>query len=112
MQPREELPKWEKEFKKGFSKPFVLFMLAKEPHYPYQIIKTITKRTQGKFIIAGANIYPLLRDLKDEGLISYHEDKESQTKFYSLTEEGYEFLDLLKESLSEFIDVVKDMMDT
>jgi DNA-binding PadR family transcriptional regulator len=112
LQPHEELPKWEKEFKKGYSKPFVLLVLAKDPHYPYQIIKTISRKTQGKFIIAGANIYPILRTLEDEGYVYYKKDEETQKKFYSLTEDGYKFLDLLAESMKEFIDVVKEMMDT
>ncbi len=110
MEPHEELPKWEKEFKKGYSKPFVLSVLAKEPHYPYQIIKTISKKTQGEFVIAGANIYPILRTLEDEGYIYYEKDEETQKKIYSLTENGHEFLKLLMESMREFIDVVKEMI--
>jgi len=112
LQPQKELLKWEKEFKKGFSKPFVLLALTKEPHYPYQIIKTISGETRGKVIIAGSNIYPILRTLTEEGFISSRKDEESQKKFYSLTEDGYEFLIMLEESMTEFIDLVKELIET
>jgi DNA-binding PadR family transcriptional regulator len=112
LDPEKELPKWEKEFKRGFSKPFVLLALAKEPHYPYQIIKTISKESQGKFMIAGSNIYPILRTLTEEGFISGREDEESLKKYYSLTEEGFEFLRILENSMREFLDLVKRLIET
>jgi DNA-binding PadR family transcriptional regulator len=112
LQPKDELPKWEKEFKKGFSKPLVLLTLGKEPHYPYQIIKTISKATDGKFIIAGSNIYPLLKTLSDKGFITGREDVKSEKKYYSLTEDGNDFLVLLEESIMEFLNMVRELIKT
>ncbi|MHA1966167.1 MAG: PadR family transcriptional regulator [Candidatus Hodarchaeales archaeon] len=112
MKPQKALPKWEKEFKKGYSKPFVLLALTKEPHYPYQIIKTLSGATRGKYIIAGSNIYPILKTLTDDGIISARKDEETQQKFYSLTKDGYEFLELLEKSMMEFQDLVKELIET
>ena len=112
MQPEKALPKWEKEFKRGYSKPFVLLALTKEPHYPYQIIKTLSGATRGKYLIAGSNIYPILKTLAEEGFISARKDEETQQKFYSLTEDGYEFLVLLEKSMIEFQDLVKELIKT
>lgn len=80
MELLKELQKWEKEFKKGFSKPFVLLMLVKDPHYPYQIIREISEKTQGKFAIAGSNIYPILKTLEDDGFITHQKDEKDQKK--------------------------------
>lgn len=112
LEPQKELAKWEKEFKKGYSKPFVLLALTKESHYPYQIIKTLSGATQGKYIIAGSNIYPILKTLTEEGFITVRKDEETQQNFYSLTEVGYEFLELLEQSMMEFQDLVKELIET
>jgi DNA-binding PadR family transcriptional regulator len=63
----EELQKWETEFKRGFSKPFILLALDEKPNYPYQVIKTINRNTKGKISIAGSNIYPILKKMEDFG---------------------------------------------
>jgi DNA-binding PadR family transcriptional regulator len=109
---QKKLPKWETEFKRGLSKPFELLSLTKEPHYPYQIIRTLSGLTQGKFAIAGSNIYPLLQTLTEEGFIRSQKDEETSKKYYSLTEEGLEFLSMLETSLLEFSGMVHDLVET
>jgi PadR family transcriptional regulator PadR len=110
MELLKELQKWEKEFKKGFSKPFVLLMLAEDPHYPYQIIREISEKTQGKFAIAGSNIYPILKTLEDEGFITHLKDEKDQKKHYFLTNEGKDFLGLLGEIMGDFVEIIQDMI--
>ena len=107
-----ELQKWETEFKKGFSKPFILLTLAERPNYPYQVTKTIIGRTKGQIAIAGSNIYPILKKLEDDGLILGQKDKESQKRTYTLTEEGKKFLIPLIQSMKEFTQIVQQMIDT
>ncbi|MHA1990874.1 MAG: PadR family transcriptional regulator [Candidatus Hodarchaeales archaeon] len=110
MELLKELQKWEKEYKKGFSKPFVLLMLAESPHYPYQIIREISEKTHGKFAIAGSNIYPILKTLEDEGFINHQKDEKDQKKHYSLTNEGKDFLGLLGENMGDFVEIIQDMI--
>ncbi|MFX0015808.1 MAG: PadR family transcriptional regulator [Promethearchaeota archaeon] len=107
-----ELQKWETEFKKGFSKPFILLTLAEKPNYPYQVTKTIIGRTKGQIAIAGSNIYPILKTLEDGGLISSQKDKQTKKRMYSLTEKGREFLIPLLQSMTEFTQIVQEMIDT
>ena len=109
MDKEEELDKWETEFKRGFSKPFILLVLEGAPTYPFDIIKKINKHTAGKISIQGSNIYPVLRDLEKLGLIA--SEKEEKKKNYRLTTEGKNFLDSLKKNMAEFVDVVEKMIE-
>ncbi len=107
-----ELQKWETEFKKGFSKPFILLTLAEKPNYPYQVTKTIIGRTKGQIAIAGSNIYPILKKLEDDGLILGQKEKNSKNRIYALTEEGKKFIIPLIQSMKEFTQIVQQMIDT
>ena len=107
-----EIQKWETEFKKGFSKPFILLTLAERPNYPYQVTKTIIGRTKGQIAIAGSNIYPILKTLEDNELILGQKDEKSKKRIYSLTEKGKEFLIPLLQSMKEFTQVVQEMIET
>ena len=108
--PEDELQKWETEYKKGFSKPLVLFALAEKPTYPYQVTKTISTKTKYMISVAGSNIYPILRKLEKIGIISSEED--SGKNIYSLTKDGKEFLVSLKQSLKEFVSILEEVIET
>jgi DNA-binding PadR family transcriptional regulator len=108
----DELQKWETEFKKGFSKPFILFTLGEKPNYPYQVTKTIIGRTKGQIAIAGSNIYPILKTLEKDGLILGQKEEESKKRMYSLTEKGKEFVIPLLQSMKEFTKIVQEMINT
>ncbi len=109
------LQKWEIEFKKGFSKPIILLTLINKPNYPYNLAREITENTEGQISIVVSNLYPILKNLVDEGLIekrkeakpSKTSEKSSQFRtVYSMTSNGEEFLISLKKSLEEFIEVL------
>ncbi|MFX1286710.1 MAG: PadR family transcriptional regulator [Promethearchaeota archaeon] len=107
----DELQKWETEYKKGFSKPLVLFALAEKPTYPYQVTKTISGKTRGMITVAGSNIYPILKKLEEIELISSEKDP-TEKRIYSLTEGGKEFLVALKQSLKSFLNLIEEVIDT
>ena len=106
----EDAEKWAEQFKKGFSNPFVLLSLATTPNYPYGIIKDVNQKTAGKFTIAGSNIYPILSKMEKTGLIKRLIDKDSETKFYQLTEDGEKFLEELKQTMKDFIEIIQIML--
>ena len=108
MEIDEEIQKWEIELKKGFSKPLILLTLADKPTYPYQLTKTIIGKTNGKIAIAGSNIYPILKKMEDDKLITSSKDEESSKKIYSLTEDGMSFLKSFSQSVSEFLIIIQD----
>ncbi len=106
-----ELQKWETEYKKGFSKPLILLTLAKNPNYPYQVSKTISENTKGKITITGSNIYPILKNIEDTGLIIGKKDEVTKKRNYTLTNDGKEFLASLKEAMKEFIQIIQSIVD-
>ena len=111
---------WIREYKKGFSKPIILLELAKEENYPYNLTRDINKTTKGQIDIAVSNLYPVLRDLTNDGLIqrkkvakptkSENKTKQQFRSVYSLTKAGENLLEDLKGSLTEFIDTIREMI--
>ena len=96
------LQKWQTEYKKGFSKPLILFTLAEVGRsYAYLLTKKIMELTDGEISIAGSNIYPMLTKLENDNLLDSQLD-ESERKFYQLSKNGKDFLIQLKESMKDF----------
>ncbi len=107
------MQKFEIEFKKGFSKPLILFILAENPDYPFQISKRLRENTKDRIKIEGSNIYPILKSLeKDSGLIIGIKEGDSRKRIYSLTDDGKKFLQSLQHSLKEFLVIIHEMIDT
>ena len=107
----EKIQKWQTEFKKGFSKPLILLLLAEEQSYPYRLTRKINEKTNGQINIAGSNIYPILKSQEDEGLIEGVREETTGRKIYKLTEEGRIFLELLKTSMKEFCEDILAVVD-
>ena len=106
-----EQQKFEVEFKKGFSKPLILFTLAEKPDYPFQISKTLREKTKNKIKIEGSNIYPILKNLEESGLIIGVKEGDSRKRIYSLTDDGKKFLLSLQFSMKEFVVIIQEMID-
>ena len=96
------IDQWESAFRKGFAKPMILKILNDEgSSYPYKLTKQISQKTMGMITIATSNIYPILKDLKDEGFIMDVEEKDGKI-MYQLTEEGKIFLNGISRSILNF----------
>ena len=101
-----DINQWEAAFRKGFSKPIILQILHDEGEsYPYKLTKQIPKRTMGMLTTATSNIYPILKSLKDEGLICEKEVIDRKI-MYGLTEKGEAYLEELKVSITEFLTIM------
>ncbi len=75
------------QFKKGVLELCVLSMLVHKDCYGYELVYEISKRID----ISEGTIYPLLRRLKDEGLMSTYLQESGEgppRKYYTLTDEG------------------------
>ncbi|MHA2203429.1 MAG: PadR family transcriptional regulator [Candidatus Hodarchaeales archaeon] len=106
-----DLTQWEAAFRKGFAKPIILQILHDEGEsYPYKLTKQIPKRTMGMLTMATSNIYPILKTLKDDGLICEMSVKERKI-MYGLTEQGKFFLKELKVSITEFMTIMLKNFD-
>lgn len=121
MSQDELLSKWTTEYKKGFTKPFILLTLAKKANYPYSLTHEISILTKSQIVIKGSNIYPILKDLVDEKLIKKEKvvkpsksDENAKKQFrsvYSLTKNGETLIVDLKRSLKEFADIITDFIE-
>ena len=77
------------QYKKGVLELCVLSMLAKRDWYGYEISEYLSK----KIDIADGTVYPILRKLKTDGLVTTYLSEQSggpPRKYYSLTRLGRE----------------------
>lgn len=76
------------QFKKGVLEICVLSVLAQKDCYGYELVGEISKGID----ISEGTIYPLLRRLKDEGLVTTYLQESGggpPRKYYRLTENGH-----------------------
>ena len=93
-------------FDAGDIKLVILRLLAEQPSYGYQLIKTMEQRLAGGYTPSPGVIYPTLTMLEEEGLASSL--TENNKKIYSLTQEGTEFLESNKERIGELFERMEE----
>ena len=84
----------------------MLALLSKKDMYGYDISEVLSRRIQ----IADGTVYPLLRKLRDEGMVKTYVVEESNgppRKYYSLTELGREEFAKTLGEWNEFSENVK-----
>lgn len=97
------------QMKKGFLKLFILANLYRDPLDGYGIIKRISERSNGFWSPKAGNIYPLIRDMVEEGVIE-QAGADSRRKLYKVTEKGkVELLHLFDEAEDAVLHLVKAM---
>lgn len=89
------------QMRKGLLELCVLSIIAEKEAYPSDIIK---KLKESKLIVVEGTLYPLLSRLKNAELLAYSW-KESKSgpprKYYTLTEQGENFLGALMDTWQE-----------
>jgi PadR family transcriptional regulator PadR len=97
------------EFKKGILDMLVLSLLRKRPFYGYELVQEISKTIN----ISQGTIYPLLRRLKRDGLVTtYLEEskKGAPRKYYRLTNKGREKLEEFLKEWNKFYRDVNSLL--
>ena len=114
---RETMEKFESDLVRGMSKLIVLSIIKKfgdEGLYGYKIIKELEIQTKKIFILEEGNLYPLLRKLKEIGLLTTQQKtvQGRNRTYYSITELGKQiynrnlgFFSKLTEALAPMFDV-------
>ncbi len=98
------------QFKKGVLELFVLSMLKQKDQYGYDISDYISQKIQ----ISAGTVYPILRKLKDEGLVTTYLSEQSAgpaRKYYKLTDKGMKRYDALSYEWKEFITITKFFLE-
>lgn len=90
----------ERLFDAGDLRLVVLKLLAEQPSYGYQLIKTMEERLGGGYTPSAGVIYPTLTMLEEEGLASVS-TSENNKKVYTVTAEGQQYLEANKERIDE-----------
>lgn len=98
------------QYKKGVLELCVLSLLQKGDRYGYEISERLSETID----IADGTVYPILRKLKSDGLVTTYLQEESggpPRKYYSLTQEG---LETYKNDRAEYLDfarAVKELLE-
>jgi DNA-binding PadR family transcriptional regulator len=90
----------ERLFDSGDIRFVVLRLLAEQPSYGYQLIKTMEERMAGAYTPSAGVIYPTLTLLEEEGFASAA-TSEANRKVYSVTAQGAEYLAANKDRVDE-----------
>lgn len=73
-------------FKAGFLKLIILKLLSKGPKHGYALMKDIERYTEKEWEPSPGSIYPALRELEKEGLVSVKTS--GRRKLYEITPAG------------------------
>lgn len=98
------------QYKKGVLDLCVLSMLKNRDHYGYEISEYLSKHID----IADGTVYPILRKLKSNGLLTTYLQEESggpPRKYYSLTELGHESYKKEREKYLSFARTVETILE-
>jgi PadR family transcriptional regulator, regulatory protein PadR len=89
------------QFKKGVLELCVLILISKKDQYGYELAQNIS----GKIEVAEGTLYPLLRRLTKEDYLTTYLAESTEgppRKYYSLTEKGKEYMNLLVDEWQQF----------
>jgi DNA-binding PadR family transcriptional regulator len=96
----------ERLFDAGDVKLVVLKLLADQPSYGYQLIKTMEERLSGGYTPSAGVIYPTLTMLEEEGFATA--SSENNKKVYSVTPEGMQYLETNRRRVEELFERLKE----
>lgn len=97
------------QYKKGVLELCVLALLYQKDCYGYDVSESLSKYVD----ISDGTVYPILRKLKSDGLVTSYLSEESggpPRKYYSLTETGKEEYLASKKEWLDFVDAVKGLL--
>lgn len=97
----------ERLFDSGDIRFVVLKLLAEQPSYGYQLIKTMEERLGGGYVPSAGVIYPTLTMLEEEGLASVT-TSDANRKVYSVTPQGLEYLAANKDRVDELFERLEE----
>lgn len=105
------IDEWKSQIKRGTLEFCILAMISREERYGYEIISELEKYS----ILSAkeSTIYPLLRRLLKEGFLSSFWQDSAEglppRKYYSITENGREYLNVMSAEWDNLIEAVGAM---
>ena len=97
------------QYKKGVLELCVLALLHKRDCYGYEISEFLSQHIE----IAGGTVYPILRKLKADGLLTTYLQEESggpPRKYYKLTQLGEDIYNMDRAEYLRFAETVRELL--
>jgi PadR family transcriptional regulator, regulatory protein PadR len=94
------------QMRKGVLEYCILSVLSNKDCYVSDLIQTLK---QSEMIVVEGTLYPLLTRLKNNNLLAYRWEESRQgppRKYYSLTEQGQQFLNEIDKSWADLVETV------
>ena len=113
---REYAEKFESEIVRGIGKLVVLSVIRQfndKGAYGYKILKEIEEQTKDTLVIDEGTLYPLLRNLKRDGLLTSEEKVISgrRRNYYIITKEGEQIFNHMAGVFSKMTEAVLPLFD-
>jgi len=103
----------ERELKRGSLELIVLHLLSLGEAYGYEIVTTLTERTNGGLEVTDGTLYPVLYRLERAGFVAVRWETPQRgvpRKYYRLTEAGQEELGRLAHEWSTFANAMAQLL--
>lgn len=100
------------QMRKGILEFCILAILDKKEAYPSEILDALKK---ARLIVVEGTLYPLLTRLKNSELLTYRWEESPSgppRKYFTLTEQGKQFLNELQNTWSELHHAVSEITQT
>ncbi len=81
---------------RGLLALFILHSLKQQPKSGYELLKEIEQKTEGVWVPSKGTLYPILKQLEEEGLIAVAEIGKRSKHILALTENGEALLRTIK----------------
>jgi PadR family transcriptional regulator, regulatory protein PadR len=97
------------QFKKGVLELCVLILISNKDQYGYELAQHISNKIE----VAEGTLYPLLRRLTKEEYLSTYLKESTEgppRKYYSLTESGREYMNMLMSEWQQFAHAVNQLI--
>jgi PadR family transcriptional regulator PadR len=108
---RMNIEKTNAQMRKGVLEFCILLIIAEREVYASDII---TKLKEAKLLVVEGTLYPLLTRLKNDSLLSYRWEESKSgppRKYYEITDSGRTFLEEMKNSWKELVEVVENLTE-
>lgn len=113
---RDFVEKFESEINRGISKLCILSIInqaGNEGIYGYKMLKELEAQTQNMLVIEEGTLYPLLKKLEDNKLITSRKDEDSprKRKYYFLTQDGFKIYNHLTGFFTKLSEAILPLFD-
>jgi len=106
---------FESELLRGISTLTVLKIIQRHPKegiYGYQLLKELQEETQNMLLIEEGTLYPILRKLERDGLLtSIKKGNGRSRRFYLLTSDGEKLLNHMSGFFSKLLEAISPLME-